>query len=657
MDFGNGVYVHHSNLTPSSAFSPNYTTRFWSNFAEPRFVPQKSGENNGPLYRNDDDEEFELQETDENTGGFNVDDEENCEDDKENNVGFRNKEKATLSWSRPWISNRQQKKLNKEEQGIKLAKDHRAKGVTRWTRFDGFQILLNDVWYQATRHEWHRVRILAEAAREGQYLYEPARGAHELDQTAFHPPDRELDVVVRERRPAILHQWHPIGETPAFKHPGFMNIENAIVIDYADQPIRNWPELPKAISGQCEGLRMEYWRRVNRHITVNDIRARMPKMTSGRTDLKFRELAASSFGNRMDRGRAKGACVAWNRREGTLVKEGQMLKLMPSDVRRRALETNSTAHWRDLNNQEVKQVLEANKGKLSSMNRASWRALSPTTRAQREAAALALKARKWDTNVSATTDDTEMVSRLASESTLGRQSNASRDHHTNSPRNASASDGNLNSSHLLSPRLERPESQIPKRQTRESIEALKSLPHCSLEPTVEVDGESDPENIDIAVSKPEVTNRQHLLVAKQEPRKGKMPPDFMDRSTRKHYGVDFRSRAPANSQEIVILDEALELTRLHFHSLLPDRPIPKTDTSQCYMYQYQQLQIGIDEFHSFPSTPDLDILKPWYEKLGNWKRDNPGITAKLRGLRASSKAKRPASGELENVAKRTFSLL
>ncbi|KAL9044810.1 MAG: hypothetical protein Q9214_002080 [Letrouitia sp. 1 TL-2023] len=476
--------------------------------------------------------------------------------------------------------------------------------------------------------------FIAEAAREGQYLYAPVRGAHDLDQTAFHPPDRELDLVARERRPAILHQWHAVGDTPAFKHPGFMMVVNAIVLDHADHPVRNWPELPKAISGQCEGLRMEYWKRVNRHITVNDIRARMPSMTSGRTDLKLRELVTSSFGNRMDRARAKGACIAWNRREGTMVKETQMLKLMSPDVRLRVLETNSTAHWRDLKNQEVKRILEANKGKATSMKRASWRALSPTTRAQREAKALALKARKGNAKDSATSDDAETVlsSESDDESTLGRQSNAGRDH-TKVPQNTSALDENVNPSHLLSSREKRPLSQVTDRRTQESIQASDSLPEHSFEPTLGVDCENNLETVEI-----ENSNQRTMA---------KLPhPRFI----RRKLGIDYRLRAPIYLEEMLCLDEALRITRKNLKELLPGHDVPKTDSSQCYMFQYEELQIYLERKWHNPNLPKLAIIEPFYNKIEDWKEYQPGAETPVVSSmdNTSSQAKRPSPGDDED---------
>ncbi|KAI4213770.1 MAG: hypothetical protein LQ351_003736 [Letrouitia transgressa] len=661
MDFGNGAYAHHSNLVPSSVFSPNNTNLFWSELAKTDFVSQKGRECNEPL-NTDNDIKSELQEIDENSEDYNMSDEETSEDDKENKAGIRDISQSSL------ISHRQQKKLYKEEQGFQLAKDHRVKGMTRWTKHDGFQILMNEVWYPATRHEWHRVRIIAEAAREGQYLYEPVRGAHDLDQTAFHLPDRELDVVVRERRPALLHQWHPVGDIPPFKHPGFMKIENAIVIDHANQPVRDWPELPKAISGQCEGLRMEYWRRMNRHITVNDIRARMPRMTNGRANLKLKELSVSSFGNRMDRGRTKGACVAWNHREGTLVKEREMLKLMPSDVRRQVLETNSTAHWRDLNNQEVKRILEANKGKSSFMKRASWRALSPATRARRQAAALALQARKDDAKVSAITENAEMV--LSSESDkglLGRQSNASRDHHAKYPRNASHLSKSLHSSQLLSPHFERSESQTAK-QTQKSIKIDKPLPRYKMESNRGAEGEKCLEEVEVEVGKPEVADYQHLLTTEQK----SQPESFEDESgddgfdsdeileelkylplMKTSKGVDQRLRAPSTDEEKASLAEALEITLKNIKKLLQYRSILPTNKSQSYMFQHAQLQDYLDCNYPGDCEPKLVILNPWFGAIENWRKYNPdaapaeGTTAKL-----SSDNKRAASEEQENAPKK-----
>ncbi|KAL9613292.1 MAG: hypothetical protein Q9167_002159 [Letrouitia subvulpina] len=618
MDFGNAAYNGHSNLGPSLIYSDFNSKAFGSHLAEPSWNPLRTDDINKESNMDDDDEGF--QDTDENNGDFSG-------DDKENNDIFRNQSKATLPMSRPVVSNRQQIKLNKEQHGVKFTRDHQIKGMTQWTRHDGLQILVQGVWHRATRHEWHRARFIAEAAQEGRYLYEPARGGHELDRTAFHPPDRELDLVVRERRPAILHQWHPVGDPPAFVHPGYMKVGSVIVIDHTDHPILNWPELPMAISGQCEGLRMEYWRRVNRLITLADIRARMPQMTSGRADLPLRELVASSFGNRMDRGRTKGACIAWNRRDGTLVKERQMLKLMPSDVRRWVFETNSTAHWRDLSNQEIKWILEANKGKAKTMKRASWRALSPATRARREAAAQALKTRREKAKVSATSVNTEKVLGLEGvESPLGRQSNASRDH-TKFPPNISALDESINQNHRSSSFWESLQSQVQKRRFRESTKAPKTSPHYSFETDPAVNLENDSDSISQMVGSPEIASHQHMLIDIQESFQALMPdpgnpeqPFKMVTVWRNELPrVDCRLRTPNGIEDIMTINDALELTCQHLRKLVPEiEYFIQTDLNQCYMYQYQEMQLQLATNRPGIDVSILHIRPPWYGRMDAW---------------------------------------
>ena len=600
---------------------------------------------------------FYQPERDDNSDDVDIDEDADHDADYEDVEGSRSPLRTQFEQpGRPATSARQMRIFQKRQQGFQLARDDRAQGETRWVD-ENLEVLVRGEWMPATRHDWHRSALISQANQEGAYVHEPSRGGTNDDVTAYHELDRELDLFVRENRPAILYQWRPEIRSGKMSHPGWMEINGRIVIDRDNRPVRDWPELPLTISGQVEGLRMEYWRRVNRHITVADLRARMPQYTSKRLELTMKELVTSSFGNRMDRGRTRAACVAWNRREGTQVKEDRMLQLMPKDIRRTVRATNSTACWRDLEEHEVQWILEGNKGRGAALKRASWRALSPKTKAKRAEAEKARKERH-NQEVVLGSDDTEAEYEEPGDveplppapppamSPTGH-SNRSTDQYSDTsviwrgisnPRankRAYSSDSE-DSDYFISG------SQAKRQRTQGTLqETSQQTPQLIPDDPEEEQGSEQHAELDYDQniedqSKENVEDDQelhiengHTVHAHTDPSANakthaQKQPDTTDHTQSRAprpriLGIDYRFVSPKTPEEAISISGALEMTCLHFE-WLTGHNAPPTDLFQSYLFQCYVLQVKLQEYYvSDDDVPELDIRDPWYGSIDGWR--------------------------------------
>ncbi|KAL9029605.1 MAG: hypothetical protein Q9196_002179 [Gyalolechia fulgens] len=198
-------------------------------------------------------------------------------------------------------------------------------------------------------------------------------------------------MKVRNGRPDILYEWEHDKQKPAARDPGYMHdaTDGKVLLDVNNHPIKDWPELPTTISGQVEGMWIEYWRRLNPQISLPDIVARCPKTTQKHASSKVHKLSIAAFGNRMRRHRVLLGTRAWEEREGSREIANRLKELMPNRVLAQIASRNSTKTWRDLTNDEVDMVLSVNKGQGSAPARAGVKKLEGKEKDQRDKAAKA----------------------------------------------------------------------------------------------------------------------------------------------------------------------------------------------------------------------------------------------------------------------------
>ncbi|KAL8719519.1 MAG: hypothetical protein Q9225_003486 [Loekoesia sp. 1 TL-2023] len=263
------------------------------------------------------------------------------------------------------------------EKGIELGTDNKKKGEVRYVENGEMLGQVNGKWVPAAYHNDRRGVLLERADRMGRYRYSSDHGGEDHDRMAYHPSYADFNMRTREGRPDILYQWKPENKKPAAQDPGFMidEADGKVLLDINNHPIRNWPELPLTISGQVEGLWLEFWRRLNPAISLPDIVARCPEFTTVRTGLKEHKLSIAAYSNRMRRDRVSVGTRAWDEREGSKEIAERLKAIMPNRVLAQIERENSTGSWRDLTSDEVDAVLNVNKGKGSAPARAGSKKL------------------------------------------------------------------------------------------------------------------------------------------------------------------------------------------------------------------------------------------------------------------------------------------
>ncbi|KAL8941014.1 MAG: hypothetical protein Q9216_002494 [Gyalolechia sp. 2 TL-2023] len=310
-------------------------------------------------------------------------------------------QRKSRSESKKSQTKRQQKLRRFEEQGMELGNDNKKKGEVHYDGAGNMFCIINGSRLPAAYHHERRNVLLARADREGSYSksilhdvlvvltkigYPSDHGADDHDRMAFHPSYANFNMKVREGRPDILYEWEHKKQKPAPKHPGYMRdtTDGKFLLDVNNHPIRDWPELPATISGQVEGMWIEYWRRLNPQISLPDVVARCPKVTQKHASSKEHKLSIAAFGNRMRRHRVLLGTRAWEEREGSREIATKLKGLMPNRVLAQIAGQNSTKTWRDLTNDEVDMILTVNKGQGSAIARAGDKKLEGLEKAQRD---------------------------------------------------------------------------------------------------------------------------------------------------------------------------------------------------------------------------------------------------------------------------------
>ncbi|KAL9014487.1 MAG: hypothetical protein Q9173_000867 [Seirophora scorigena] len=281
----------------------------------------------------------------------------------------------------PTLSKLQRKRQEYSEKGIQLDSNGTKRGVTRGDS-DNLEYLDRGIWVPAVFHHEIRGTLLETTDYLGKYDEEPASGVDPLDRTAFKMDHRLVKLTTRELRPSVLLQWNQTEEPPK-RMPDRWYHQQRLVLDVDNRPILKWLELPLTISGQCEGLRMEFYKRLNPSISMNDLKARMPPTTCRRGGLKATEVKTPALANRMTRDRCRTVLKAWQARQGSRHIETRILQIMPQEIQRTILQTNSTRCFRDLTSEELEFVEAANRGTLENLAKAGTRLLDEETRRER----------------------------------------------------------------------------------------------------------------------------------------------------------------------------------------------------------------------------------------------------------------------------------
>ncbi|KAI4246608.1 MAG: hypothetical protein LQ352_006373 [Teloschistes flavicans] len=241
----------------------------------------------------------------------------------------------------------------------------------------------NGDWIPAIFHEDLREYLLRYTDRLGEYDETPDAGYDVLDRTAFHADAQSWRLGARDQRPDVLFLWDPPDSIGQSYQPELWYHHNRIVLSSEKLPVKKWRELPLTISGQCEGLRIEAWRRQQPDLTMRDLCARMPRTTCKGEGKVQQVVKGNALANRVARDRSRIGIKPWFERLGSKKKTYRLLEIMPEAVQLRILQSNSTECWRDLTDTELAYVEEGNKGSEESLKKAGARRVSNAAREER----------------------------------------------------------------------------------------------------------------------------------------------------------------------------------------------------------------------------------------------------------------------------------
>ncbi|KAL8761963.1 MAG: hypothetical protein Q9184_001977 [Pyrenodesmia sp. 2 TL-2023] len=480
---------------------------------------------------------------------------------------------ASQNQQAPKVSKRQQKILDKASQGVELDSNGTKKGVVRGMGRN-LEYLHRGHWIAAVYHYEIRKTLLRVSDERGSYEEEPARGVDDIDRTAFKPEHKFLKLKNRSERPDILFQWNQTFEAPT-EMPDFWYDGRRIILDVENHPLRRRPELPLTLSGQCEGLRLEFYKRLNPNISMAELKARMPPQTCRSNGLKTKAVQTAALSNRMTRERIRTGLKAWNARQGSKNIEYCLLQLMPQNIQREVLRTNSTKCFRDLTALELYYVEAANWGVLENLAKAGSRLLDEQTRQEREQ-----KRMKGFEGVQTYAIVEE--ARRERPPLVPRPQGFRYLMPTNAPSVAQTNNVD-NAKHEGSPVAKAP----AKRPKHTEIIDLTS----DAEENVEMK-EHGGYTVSGAQKIGGGSYKQDVSVFKKAPS-----------------GVDFRYKRPVSVLDRFIVQEALNLSRVDYQRCSGNPPNIKTDRTESYAYQLSQLQNSFEQEMGIAYS--LPQLKSW----------------------------------------------
>ncbi len=139
-----------------------------------------------------------------------------------------------------------------------------------------------------------------------------------LDMTAVESTQTSWDMTDRRHWPDELTLWNrPTPWTRPTYNIGILRYKGRVVLDWEDQPIRNF-RIPLTISSQVEGLRVEAWTRQDDRLSLRDIEARLWTMeytSKGEVKRKPR-YNRRALSKRASNARTRAGLVAWATKKG-----------------------------------------------------------------------------------------------------------------------------------------------------------------------------------------------------------------------------------------------------------------------------------------------------------------------------------------------------
>ena len=180
------------------------------------------------------------------------------------------------------------------------------------------------IWRPAAPHNDYRGEFILQDNMLGSYDICPDHGEAQGDITTFASAygqqhwnfdDRSTWGNIQDSKgnEVLFLLEKPVREDEP-ESSGYMMHNGLIMLDPDDNPVKDWPGIPRCFSSKVEGGRIEALRRIY-GMTIPDFRARMPRniqMKSGSVKPLF---GLTSINQRLSRFREKNECPAWLTRE------------------------------------------------------------------------------------------------------------------------------------------------------------------------------------------------------------------------------------------------------------------------------------------------------------------------------------------------------
>ncbi len=172
-----------------------------------------------------------------------------------------------------------------------------------------------------------------------------------LDMTAVESTQTTWDMTDRRHWPDELTLWNrPTPWTRPTYNIGVLRYKGRVVLDWEDQPIRNF-RIPLTISSEVEGLRVEAWTRQDDRLSLRDVEARMwtkddPRRKEGEVK-KIPMFDRRTLSKRASNARTRAGLVAWATKKG---REKQIEFL--NGLRTEAQKESNRAMDKDLSSQQ-----------------------------------------------------------------------------------------------------------------------------------------------------------------------------------------------------------------------------------------------------------------------------------------------------------------
>ena len=174
-----------------------------------------------------------------------------------------------------------------------------------------------------------------------------------------HSIDQQDWGTKRANWPAVLKQYRPLVGDNLHTKPGMWVFQGRVVLDINDNPVLAYTELPDTISSKIEAEYLIAFHRLNNHITMPDIRARMLQDPTGNNCASLTDpIRTGNLSMKMTRCRERTGMISWTKRAGS----DEIKRYVDSILPKECLTANSIENFRDLHPHEVAEMHLALKG-------------------------------------------------------------------------------------------------------------------------------------------------------------------------------------------------------------------------------------------------------------------------------------------------------